>query len=284
MRLRTLILTVLMLAFLATRCTAQPAVNQPAIGTAGAEAPTPTATKPVHLNIFAAASLTEPFNEIGEVFEADHPGVTVVFNFANSQQLAQQIHGGAPADVFASANESQMNAAVEAGGIAQGAQQIFANNQLVVIYRQDNPAGMKELNDLAEPGLKLVLATKEAPVGSYSLEFLEKAAADPAFGPTFRDNVLRNVVSYEENVKAVLTKVALGEADAGIVYTSDVSGQEAAKVGRLDIPDTLNVMAAYPIAPVKDSRNPDLAQEFIGLVLSQDGQDILMKYNFIPIR
>ncbi len=96
--------------------------------------------------------------------------------------------------------------------------------------------------------------------------------------------MLKNVVSYEDNVKAVLTKVALGEADAGIVYTSDISGQDAGKVGWLDIPDALNVIASYPIAPVKDSKNPELAQAFIDFVLSQEGQDILAKYNFIPVK
>jgi molybdate transport system substrate-binding protein len=114
------------------------------------------------------------------------------------------------------------------------------------------------------------------------LDFLDKAAADPAYGTAFKDDVLGNVVSYEENVKAVLAKVALGEADAGIVYASDISGQETSKVGRLDIPDTLNVIASYPIALVKEGQNQELAQAFIDLVLSSQGQDILAKYNFIP--
>ena len=179
--------------------------------------------------VFAAASLTEPFGEIGKSFEAAHPGVTVVYNFAGSQQLAQQINAGAPADVFASANKKQMGATIDAGSVISGTQQIFARNRLVVIYPKDNPAGLKDLNDLANPGLKLVLAAKEVPVGQYTLDFLDKAAADPALGTTFKDAVLKNVVSYEDNVKNVLTKVALGEADAGIVYLSDISGADAAR-------------------------------------------------------
>ena len=158
------------------------------------------------------------------MFEADHPGVTAVFNFAGSQQLAQQINEGAPADVFASANKKQMDVVIEAGGIVSGTQQTFAKNRLVVIFPKDNPAGLAELKDLANPDSKLVLAAKEVPVGQYSLDFLDKAVADTAFGATFKDDVLKNVVSYEDNVKAVLTKVALGEADAGIVYLSDISG------------------------------------------------------------
>jgi molybdate transport system substrate-binding protein len=236
------------------------------------------------MNVFAAASLTGAFGEIGQLFEVDHPGVTAVFNFAGSQQLAQQINEGAPADVFASANNEQMNVVIEQGEIVSGTQQIFAKNRLVVVFPTDNPAGLKELKDLGNPDLKLVLAAQEVPVGQYSLDFLEKAVADPAFSATFKDDVLKNVVSYEDNVKAVLTKVALGEADAGIIYTSDVTGEEADKVSHLDIPDELNVIASYPIAPVKDTKNPKLAQAFIDFVLSQDGQEILAKYGFIPVK
>ena len=207
-----------------------------------------------------------------------------MYNFAGSQQLAQQINEGAPADVFASANKKQMGAMIDAGSVISGTEQIFARNRLVVIYPKDNPAGLKDLNDLANPGLKLVLAAKEVPVGQYTLDFLDKAAADPALGTTFKDDVLKNVVSYEDNVKIVLTKVALDEADAGIVYLSDISGADAAEVGQIEIPDALNVIAVYPIAPVKESKHAELAQAFIDLVLSQEGQDVLARYNFIPVK
>ena len=282
MKLKTPFLVLLILSTMLAGCATPPAATQVAVG--AGTVPTAVRAEPVQLNVFAAASLTEPFGEIGKLFETDHPGATVVFNFAGSQQLAQQINQGAPADVFASANKTQMKAVIDAGGIVSGTQQTFTKNRLVVIYPQDNPAGLKELKDLANPGLKLILAAKEVPVGGYSLDFLDKATADPAFGATFREAVLKNVVSYEDNVKSVLTKVALGEADAGIVYTSDISGQDAGKVSRLDIPDALNVIASYPIAPVKESKNPDLAQAFIDLVLSQKGQEILAKYNFIPVK
>ena len=282
MKLKTPFLLLLILSTMLAGCATPPAATQVAVG--AGTVPTAVRAEPVQLNVFAAASLTEPFGEIGKMFETDHPGATVVFNFAGSQQLAQQINQGAPADVFASANKTQIKAVIDAGGIVSGTQQTFTKNRLVVIYPQDNPAGLKELKDLANPGLKLILAAKEVPVGGYSLEFLDKTTADPAFGATFREAVLKNVVSYEDNVKSVLTKVALGEADAGIVYTSDISGQDAGKVSRLDIPDALNVIASYPIAPVKESKNPDLAQAFIGLVLSQKGQEILAKYNFVQVK
>ena len=298
MKLKSLLLLVMVTSLVLAGCAMQPAATQnvaepTAVSTKAplptetpkpTEVPTSAPAEPVDLNVFAAGSLTDAFGEIGKLFEADHPGVTAVFNFAGSQQLAQQINEGAPADVFASANKKQMDVVIEAGGIVSGTEQTFAKNRLVVIFPKDNPAGLADLQDLAKPDLKLVLAAKEVPVGQYSLDFLDKAVADQTFAPTFKDDVLKNVVSYEDNVKAVLTKVALGEADAGIVYLSDISGADADKIDRIEIPDELNVIASYPIAPIKESENPDLAQAFIDLVLSQEGQDILAKYNFIPVK
>ena len=195
------------------------------------------------LTVLAAASLTEAFTELGETFEAQNPGVTVSFSFAGSQQLAQQLDQGTPADVFASASKKYMDAAVTSGRVAQTAPQIFVTNRLVVIFPKDNPAGLMELKDIAKAGLKLDLADVSVPVGQYSLDFLDKASQDETFGVAFKDDVLKNVVSYENNVKAVVTKVALGEADAGIVYVSDITANVVDRVGRLDIPDALNTLA-----------------------------------------
>jgi molybdate transport system substrate-binding protein len=232
------------------------------------------------LTVFAAASLTDAFNEIGRAFEAANPGVTVAFNFAGSNQLATQIAEGAPADVFASANQAQMDAAVESGRIDPGAATIFAANRLVVVLPADNPAGIAALPDLAKPDTLIVLAAEEVPVGRYSLEFLDKASADPAFDAGFKEAVLGNVVSYEENVRSVLNKVALGEADAGIVYTSDLAGVEG--VASLEIPDALNVLAAYPIAPLNDSALGETAAAFVSYVLGGEGQAALTAYGFGP--
>jgi molybdate transport system substrate-binding protein len=172
---------------------------------------------------------------------------------------------------------------IEAGGVVSGTQQAFVRNRLVVIVPKDNPAGLSTLQDLAQPGLKLVFAAAEVPVGQYSLDFLDKASVDAAFGAGYRDAVVKNVVSYEDNVKAVLTKVALGEADAGIVYASDIAGPAGEQLGRLDIPDALNVIASYPIAPLAEAAQPELARAFIELVLSDEGQAVLASHHFIPV-
>ena len=232
--------------------------------------------------MLAAASLTASFTELGKLFESQHPGVTVSFSFGGSQQLVQQLDQGAPADVFASANKKYMDSAVASKRVAEGASAIFVTNRLVVIFPKDNPAGITTLQDLAKPGLKLDLADKSVPVGQYGLDFLDKAVHDPAFGADFKDNVLKNVVSYETDVKAVVSKVSLGEADAGIVYVTDYQ-IAADKLGYLDIPDALNSIATYPIAPIADSQNSDLATAFVALVLSPEGQAIMAKYGFVTV-
>lgn len=261
-----LLLSALLLLIHLSACTAPPA-GDPA----------------VTLNVLAAASLSEAFQEIAPAFEAAHPGVTVQFNFAGSQQLAQQLASGAPADVFASANQKQMDIAVETGRVEKDAAVPFVQNRLVVILPADNPAGITLLKDLAKPGLKLVLAAKEVPIGQYSLDFLTKAGADASLGDSFTAKVLANVVSYEENVKAVLAKVSLGEADAGIVYTSDAASADG-KVTQIAITDALNILAEYPIAVIQDSPRPELATAFIQWVQSAQGQTVLKKYGFLPVQ
>lgn len=283
MKIKSVFAVSLILVLLLAACGNAAPTNAPA----ATLAPTVTAAanpQTITLNVFAAASLTEAFGEIGKQFEAQHAGTSIVFNFAGSQQLAQQLASGAPADVFASANKKQMDAAINSGQIVTNTTQTFVNNRLVMIYPTGNPASLAQLQDLRKPGIKLVLAAKEVPVGQYALDFLDKAVQDQAFGASFKEDVLKNVVSYENDVKIVLTKVALGEADAGIVYTSDVSGANASKVGQIEIPDALNVIAKYPIAATKDSPHPDLARAFVDYVLSPEGQTILAKYGFIPAK
>ncbi len=233
------------------------------------------------ITVMAAASLTSAFQEIGQQFEGAYPGAKVQFNFAGSQQLAQQIAQGAPADVFASANQKQMDAVIQAGQVKSGAAQTFAQNRLVVIFPKANPAGLTGLADLAKPGVKIVLAAKEVPVGQYAVDFLDKASQDATFEPSFKEDVIKNVVSYEDNVKAVLTKVALNEADAGIVYTTDAAAAEPDTVSQIEIPDAYNVIASYPIAVLQGSANPALAKAFVDFVLSPTGQATLAKYGFL---
>ena len=262
-----------------TVASAEVTPTAPAVPTEVPPTPTP---EPKTLTVLAAASLTESFAELGKMFEAQNPGVTVAFSFAGSQQLSEQLAQGAPADVFASASKKYMTAVVDAKRVNAGDSKVFVQNRLVLVFPKENPAGLVGLKDLAREGLKLVLADKAVPVGQYSLDFLDKASADAAFDKSFKDNVLKNVVSYEDNVKSVLSKVVLGEADAGIVYVTDVSADAAGKVSKIEIPDALNTIANYPVAPIADGTNPELAQAFVALVLSPEGQAVFAKHGFIP--
>jgi molybdate transport system substrate-binding protein len=240
----------------------------------------PTSTpQPRTLTVFAASSLTDAFTEISKGFEAANPGVTVTLNFAGSQALRTQIEEGAPADVFASANTKEMDALVTGGFVTQGAPQIFLTIKLVVILPADNPAALEKLEDLAKPGLKLVLAAEEVPVGKYARQVLDQM--NGPFGSDFKDRVLANVVSNEDNVKQVVAKVQLGEADAGIVYTSDAVAAPDLKT--IEIPASLNVIAKFPIAPLTGSANIELAALFTAYALSPESQAVLLKWGFGPI-
>jgi molybdate transport system substrate-binding protein len=232
------------------------------------------------LTVFTAASLTEAFQEMAATLERGNPGTKVTFNFAGSPTLRTQLAQGARADVFASADEPNMQGAQQDGTIA-GEPRIFARNWLVVIVPASNPAGIATLQDLAKPGLKLVLARKEVPVGNYARQSLDKMSQDAAFPRDFATRVLANLVSEETNVKQVVTKVQLGEADAGIVYASDVTPTVREALRVLSIPESLNVVARYPIAAVKDAANAAGARTFIDYVLSSAGQAILTRHGFL---
>ena len=261
---------ILLIALFLVGCA--PAATQ----TAAPTEPPPTASEPKTLNVFAAASLTDAFSEIGKNFEAANPGVTVAFNFAGSQALRTQIEEGAPADVFAAANAKEMDMLVSGSHVNASASTSFLKNKLVVILPADNPAGIEHLEGLATSGVKLVLAAEEVPVGNYARQSLD--LMNGQFGTNFKDKVLANVVSNEDNVKQVVAKVQLGEADAGIVYTSDAVA--APELQTIEIPDDLNVIATYPIAPLSSSENADLASAFVEYVLSVDGQGVLQKWGF----
>jgi len=235
------------------------------------------------LTIYAAASLAEAFTRLGEVFESSHPNVEVVISFAGSQQIAQQLSQGAPGDLFASANAKQMENVISAGRVMSGADQELIQNQLMIILPGDNPGEIAGVRDLIKPGLRLILADKTVPVGLYSQEMLERANQQIGFGEDYKEKVLGNVVSYEENVRAVLTKITLGEADAGIVYVSDAAGAQGEDIRMIPIPEEINVTASYYIAPLRDSSEKDLGLDFIALVLSPEGQDILNGYGFMKL-
>jgi molybdate transport system substrate-binding protein len=233
------------------------------------------------LTVFAAASLTEAFTELKAHFEAANPGTTVTFNFGGSQQLVTQLTQGARADVFASANNAQMRSAQDSGVIA-GNPQLFTRNRLAIVVPRDNPGNVNEARDLANDGLKIVVAAEEVPVGRYTREALDLMAADATFGSDFRQRVEANFVSLEENVRQVVSKVALGEADAGVVYVTDVTDEVRPNVALIEIPEAFNVIAEYPIAAVQEG-NQELAQVFIAYVLSPEGQAILERYGFTPL-
>lgn len=284
--MRQLVMLVsLLIVLLVSACAAAPETSPVPATLQPAPSANPT-SRPAsqELTVFAAASLSEAFSELGKRFELANPGSRVTFNFSGSQQLAQQLAQGAQADVFASANQRQMDAAAQAGRIAAEQVRTLAGNQLIVIFAKYNPGNIRVLADLARPGVKLVLADQSVPAGQYALEFLEKASQSTGFDLAFKQAVLDNVVSYEENVRAVLTKVMLGEADAGIVYTSDVTPTTLSQIGVREIPPELNVNAIYYIAPVANSRQPNLAQAFIEYVLSSEGQDLLANYGLLPVQ
>jgi molybdate transport system substrate-binding protein len=220
---------------------------------------------PAEIKVFAAASLTAAFDELGQRYGSANGGAKVTFNFAGSQALATQIRQGAPADVFASADLSNMDKVEDLVGTPHS----FASNLLQIVVEKGNPKAIKTLGDLARSDLKVVLAAEEVPAGRYAKQLLDRAG------------VRVQPVSQEDNVKAVVTKVALGEADAGIVYVTDVTAGGDTVEG-VDIPKDQNLTATYPIATVKASTAQDEAQAFMDLVLSDQGQQVLRKHGFLP--
>jgi len=249
-----------------------------------AASPTPAATPgPVafpdeggKLTVFAAASLTDAFTKIADDLKAADPNLDVTCDFAGSQALVTQVaEGGAQADVLALASPAQMKSAVEDGIPVEGSA-TFVTNRLTVVVPADNPAGIASVADLAKDGVRLVLANPDVPAGNYARQSLCKTAA--AGGPSVEDYAA-NIVSEEDNVRSVLTKVELGEADAGIVYVTDAmtSGD---KVQSIEIPADQNVVASYPIATIGD--NP-IAAAFVGYVFSPDGQATMTSFGFDPV-
>ena len=242
-------------------------------------APTPAPSFSGKLTIFAASSLTEAFNEVKAALEAQHVGLSVTYNFAGTPTLRTQLEHGAKADLFAAANEEQMDLAIRAG-VVSGAPVVFAENRLVVVTPSDSSAVLT-LQDLAKPGVKLVLTLRDVPVGAYARAALARMAGAPEFAGNFAGSALANLVSEETNVRQALAKVVLGEADASIVYATDVTPDASPKLRRIAIPDAFNVLALYPVAVVKDSPHPAAAQAFIAFLRSPAGRAILAKHGFL---
>ena len=231
---------------------------------------------PVELVVDAAVSLRESFGALAQRFEKQHSGVRVRLDLAGSQELRTQIEHGAKADVFASADMRHLHA-LHRAGLAE-APRVFARNELALVVPRHNPGRIARFEDLIA-AKRIVLAAPEVPAGVYADEILAKGAAE--LGPEFRRQVLGRVVSRELNVRQVLTKVALGEADAGIVYRTDIAAG-GDRVTTVPIPASLNVAAEYPVAALANAPQPELAREFVRFVLSAEGQSILRGAGFLP--
>jgi molybdate transport system substrate-binding protein len=219
-------------------------------------------------SVFAASSLTDSFKALGTAFQAAHSGTTIQFNFAGSPTLVTQIEQGASADVFASADTTNMDK-LKTDGFNAADPKVFAHNKLSIVVAAGNPKGINSLADLAKPGVIYISAGPTVPAGKYALQILANAG------------VKVTPKSLETDVKSVLSKISLGEADAGIVYTTDVTAA-GAKVQGVTIPDDVNVTATYPIVEVKGTKNADLANAFMAYVLSADGQAKLQSFGFLP--
>ena len=219
------------------------------------------------ITVFAAASLTDAFTEVARAFEDANPGVSVELGFGGSSSLREQILGGAPADVFASANGSNMDQVVEAGEV--GSSTAFVTNRLQIAVPAGNPAAITGLEDLGDEALLIGLCAAEVPCGDLARRVLDRAGVTPA--PD----------TDELDVRALLTKIGAGELDAGLVYVTDVvAGGD--RVEGIDIPDELDVVASYPIGTLTSSANPDVASAFVEFVLGEQGQAILASYGFGP--
>jgi molybdate transport system substrate-binding protein len=217
------------------------------------------------VTVLAAASLTESFGAIEQAYEAKHPGSDVVIGFGGSSALVAQVQQGSPADVIATADDANMRKLVDAKSLA-AAPATFAKNRLTIAVEAGNPKNVKTLADLAKPDLIVVLCAEQVPAGKYAREALAKAG------------VSVTPKSLEESVKAVIAKVGLGEADAGIAYVTDL--RTAPKVEGVVIPDAQNVIASYPIAPLAAAKNADGAKAFVAFVLSAEGRAILRGAGF----
>jgi len=228
--------------------------------------------------VLAAASLRKPLSDLEAVFESRNAGVKLDISYAGSQELATQLSLGAPADAFLSADRTQIDVAVRAKRISVRDVKAFAGNRLCLLVSERAKNRIQSLNDLTQPDVRLCLAGDRVPVGAYSNEVLAKAGKK--FGPTWIDRVRSHVVSFETSVSAIVTRVELGDVDAGIVYETDAMASKKA-VG-YEIPKEFNIRTTYYLGLVSDGKNLKIARDFVGLVLSKEGQAAFAKYGFLP--
>ncbi len=230
------------------------------------------------ITVFAAASLREAFEAAAPAFTRS-TGIAVTYSFGGSDALVTQLRQGAPADVFASANDAQMKIAADAALLASPARP-FARNRLVLIVPRDDPEKIAGVADIARNGTKIVLATATVPVGAYARAAFRELNGKPGFARDFADRVERNVVSNELDVKAVATKISLGEGDAGVVYATDVTPALAPKLRAFPFPRGASPDAIYPIAVLKNAANAAGARAFVDFIESAAGQGFLRARGF----
>ena len=233
---------------------------------------------PVNLSVYAAASLKGVVEDAATAFEAANPGTAVTVSADSSTALEMQIEQGAPADVFLSADTANPQKLVDAG-LALRTAAIFASNKLVIVVPKDNPGGLTTARDLDRSGLRIIAAGDEVPITTYANQVVANIASK--YGPNGLVEVYHaHIVSKEDNVKAVIAKIVLGEGDAAIVYVSDAKA--STKVATVAIPDDANVPATYAGVVVKASPNRDAAQAFLDWFAGPAGQAILATYGFLP--
>ena len=237
------------------------------------------AEQPREITVFCAAGLTGAFNDLGQIYK-NESNDSVVFNFDGAQVLRTQVENGAYADVLVSSNDKNINALKAEGLLNDSSISVFAMNWQALIVPKINPAKIQNLSDLAKPGVKIVFGVKDLPITNITMMVLDKLATDPAYGPQYKEKVLSNVVSQETNINLIMSKVALGEADAAFVHKSEISPEYENKVTVIDIPGKYNIKSEYAIGVLKQSKSPDLAEGFINLVKSAEGRAILEKHGY----
>lgn len=243
------------------------------------DAPSASVAAGAPLTVFGAASLATVLDEIETAYEAAVPGAALTIATDSSAALAAQIRQGAPADVFLSADTTNPRKLVDAG-LADGDAMVFAANELAVITPADNPGGLTTPFDLGLPGVRVIAAGDEVPITRYATQLVERLAAEPAAPADFAAAYADNIVSREDNVAAVRTKVELGEGDAAIVYVTDAAASET--VATIDVPEDLEVSASYAGVVIKRAPHAAAAHAFLDWVAGRDGQAILASFGFLP--
>jgi molybdate transport system substrate-binding protein len=279
------VVLVAVIAVLVGACTGSGAPSRPAPGAASAS-PVASAARSVEpgagaaeLTIYGAASLKSALEATKTAYEAANPGTSLTVSTDSSAALATQIEQGAPADVFLSADTTNAKELVDAG-LADGGAVDFAGNALTVIVPTDDPAGIASPTDLATAGVRIIAAGEEVPITRYATELIQNLAGEPGYPADYAAAYAANIVTREDNVKAVVAKIELGEGDAGIVYVTDAAASDAVRV--IDVPPSANVQATYAGVVVKASAHPEAARAFLAWLAGPDGQAILSTFGFLP--